>query len=266
MKPTQQQLIFFSPTGTTQSILSAIAEGTGIERTVPLNLTLPAGGSAETAVSHQELAIIGAPVYGGRIPLKAIERLQAIRGEKTPAVIAVVYGNRAFEDALLELRDLAIAAGFIPVAAAAFIGEHSFATDNVPIAANRPDAADLEAARRLGRAVADKLSRLASPDAGTPLPVPGNSPYKQRSVRTGISPETNADTCTRCGTCEAVCPTNAVVAGETVETETEKCIICCACVKNCPSGARTLKNDDIRKIREWLQANFSTRKDPEIFV
>ena len=42
---------------------------------------------------------------------------------QTPAVLVVVYGNRAYDDALLELSDIATGAGFVPLAAGAFVGE-----------------------------------------------------------------------------------------------------------------------------------------------
>ena len=49
------------------------------------------------------LSIIGVPVYGGRVPVEAISRLQRLKANNTPAVIVVVYGNRDYNDAILEL-------------------------------------------------------------------------------------------------------------------------------------------------------------------
>ncbi len=90
--------------------------------------------------------VIGAPVYVRRLPLNAVKRFKRLWANDTKAFVVVVYGNRNYEDALLELVDLSQELGFIPIAAAAFIGEHSFITRELPIAAGRPDEDDLEKA------------------------------------------------------------------------------------------------------------------------
>ncbi|MFH2129867.1 MAG: 4Fe-4S binding protein [bacterium] len=266
MELSTQKLVYFSPTQTTRKVLDAIAEGTGIPRTDQLDLTRPDAGKNGTTVFNHELAIIGAPVYAGRIALDAVNRLQQVRGSQTPAILVVVYGNREFEDALVELRDIATSAGFVPLAAAAFVGEHSFATPAMPIAIHRPDPQDLAVARDFGRTIRAKLDRLPTPGPASPLEVPGNIPYKERTVRTGISPITREEPCTLCGTCADVCPTAAISVGEIVETDKERCILCCACIKNCPSEARFMADPGMLKVADWLYTNFSARKEPRLFT
>ena len=78
------------------------------------------------------MTILSAPVYAGRLPIEAVRRLRRIKAGEAPAVVVVVYGNRAYEDALLELQDLAGEQGFRPIAAGAFIGEHSYSTTGSP--------------------------------------------------------------------------------------------------------------------------------------
>ena len=265
MQLSSQKLIYFSPTQTTQKVLGAIAEGTGITQTDHLNLTPPAATTDGITEINHELAIIGVPVYGGRVPLDAVKRLEQIKGHQSPAIIIVVYGNREFEDALLELRDITTAAGFIPVAAGAFIGEHSFASETMPVANGRPDADDLEKARKFGLMIREKLDQMQTLNSGTPLQVPGNTPYKERTTRSGISPVSKEALCTLCGTCADVCPTAAITVGEVIETDKKSCIICCACVKNCPSGARVMEDPAIQKVTDWLHTNFSQYKNPELF-
>ena len=134
MESKQINLIYFSATGTTRKVLESIAEGFGATQVEHINLTLP-GSIQQTPPSFKnELAIIGAPVYGGRLPVDAIDRLKRLKANDTPTVLIVVYGNREFDDALLELKNLSIELGFQPIAAAAFIGEHSFASEDIPIA------------------------------------------------------------------------------------------------------------------------------------
>jgi hypothetical protein len=78
---------------------------------------------AAESVSAPLLAVV--PVYGGRVPEVALERLRALKGNGGPAIAVVVYGNRAYEDALLELHTELTANGYKVIAAAAFIAEHS---------------------------------------------------------------------------------------------------------------------------------------------
>ncbi len=107
------------------------------------------------------LAVIAIPVYGGHLPPLAAERLRGLQGYDTPAVAVVVYGNRAYENALTELAALAGAAGLNVIAAATFVGEHSYSSDRWPIAAGRPDADDLALAAEFGGRVAGKLQDTA---------------------------------------------------------------------------------------------------------
>ncbi len=150
MEINQVKLIYFSPTGTTQTVLESIAQGIAVEDVEHINLTLPEGAQQTIPPFLDELVIVGAPVYGGRLPVDAIERLKQLKGSNTPAVLIVLYGNLEFEDTLMELKNLALELGFNPIAAGAFIGEHSFATEDVPIANGRPDSLDGQKAIEFG--------------------------------------------------------------------------------------------------------------------
>ncbi|MBM9616663.1 4Fe-4S binding protein [Desulfobulbus rhabdoformis] len=259
------RLITFSPTGTTGKIIKSIAEGIAAPQIEHMNLTLPQPEPQESGFSSDELALIGAPVYGGRLPLDAIKRFQQLQAKKTPALLVVVYGNRAFEDALLELKELALSLGFLPIAGAAFIGEHSFATREVPIANGRPDEQDTQQAIHLGRKVREKINALQSWEEVKDLPLPGNHPYKERHAL-NLAPVTKESACTLCGTCATLCPTGAISIEETaVSTKTEACILCCACIKGCPEQARIWETSTVPDIANKLNANCSERKEPEFF-
>ena len=262
----QIKLIYFSATGTTRSVLEGVANGIAVELLEHINLTLPDGVQETIVPLSDELAIIGAPVYGGRLPVDAIDRFQQLRASNTLAVIIVVYGNREFEDALIELKNLAIELGFIPVAGGAFIGEHSFASKNLPIANGRPDSQDVQLAMAFGAKVREKITALPSPDAQTELEVPGRYPYEAEGARSmAVSPVTNEDTCTVCGTCASVCPKAAISINGSVDTDVELCIRCCACIKNCPAEARGMEDSMWKTIAGWLNENCSARKEPQIF-
>jgi hypothetical protein len=89
----------------------------------------------------------------------------------------VVYGNRDYEDALIELHDISITQGFVPVAAGAFIAEHSYSTTKRPIAHGRPDPDDLDRAQEFGKKVREKLKGLRFLDDIGKIKIPGNIPY-----------------------------------------------------------------------------------------
>ncbi len=95
------QLITFSPTCTSKQVGEAIVHGTGISSVSKVDLTLEAAGKRE--VPSHVLAIITVPVYGGHVAPLALERMRELHTDGAPAVVVVVYGNRAYEKALVEL-------------------------------------------------------------------------------------------------------------------------------------------------------------------
>lgn len=259
------KLAYYSPTGTTRKILAAIAEGIGAANVEHIDLTLP---EAETRPLDGDLVILGLPVYEGRAAKTALERLAALQAADTPAVLVALYGNRDFEDALIELNDRSREWGFLPVAAGAFIGEHSFARDDRPMANGRPDAADLSAAKDFGAKINAKLGHLETLSEASMVEPAGNRPYidRDRSPLADRAATTNADDCVLCGTCQSVCPVGAVKVDDTVETDNMACTLCNACVKNCPTGARVVDDPMINKIVAWVSKNTQERREPVTFI
>lgn len=202
------------------------------------------------------LAVITVPVYGGHVAPLALERMKDLRADGTPAVIVVVYGNRAYEKALTELDAFVSGLGFKVIAGGTFVGEHSYSSDRYPIAAGRPDDDDLKFAEEFGAKVRIKLANAADAEHLYGVDVQKIQRPKQpffplfrflRRViklrKSGVlmprTPQVDENLCTHCGLCVKRCPAGAIVKGEECATNAEKCIRCCACVKGCPQKART---------------------------
>lgn len=259
-------LIYYSPTGTTQKVVKEIGRNLGIKKTSEYNIS-KTQTTFEPEISNSSLTIIGLPVYGGRLPIYAIDILKKFHSNHSPAVIVVVYGNRAFEDSLLELNEMVSNCGFNVIAAAAFIGEHSYSSTDKPIAPGRPDKLDLLKCSNFSQMIQDKLNSLKQGNKISEIDIPGNYPYKQRSqLPENIYPETDIAKCDNCGICVDVCPTNAISINPTISTNGALCTWCCACVKACPNEARIFDNPTVNALREKLFSNCSERKEPEFFM
>jgi len=254
-------LIWFSPTQTTRKIVEAIAAGIGGNEQRHYDLTRRQGGlDLELEVG---LAIFGFPVYAGRVPEVFLERIERLSAAGVPAVLVALYGNREYEDALVELRDVVAGKGFSVVAAGTFIGEHSYSTDAQPVAPGRPDAADLEAAREFGGAIGEQWRAGFSK---SPPRIPGNWPYRERAPLGGIAPETDRERCTLCGACAEVCPTFVITVANQVSTQAQGCVMCCACVRRCPEDARAMDHPMVAERRRLLLEHCGWRKEPEMFL
>lgn len=167
-----------------------------------------------------------------------------------------MYGNRHYDDALLEAVDLFVANGFSVPAAAAFVAEHSM---TAKIGAGRPDAQDMAAIADFARNAASVISRGKSAIAA----VPGNRPYKALPPAADIRPQT-LDSCTQCGLCVSVCPVRVIDADNAAQVA-QGCLRCCACVKICPEQAKYFDNPHVDKIVAMLEGNCRERREPEVF-
>lgn len=252
--------MYFSPTRTTKTITAAIAEilsqETGKAGT-STDLTRPCGRGGEFSYGSDDVLLLGFPVYGGRIPRVLEETLSKLKGDGTAAVIVAVYGNRDYDDALVEAEDILKAAGFTVTAAGAFIGEHSFSKK---LGACRPDKADLDAAAGFALQVAGKLAsgnlRVAA--------IKGARPYKERMPSLPFLPKTS-EGCTGCMVCAESCPAGAI-SGLDPKTVAAGCIQCNHCVKVCPASAKYFDDEPLMKIIAKLEGNFMARKEPELFL
>lgn len=230
----------------------------------------------ERLLSSTDLALFAVPVYGGKVAPTALQRLEHVRGENTPAILLVTYGNRNFEQVFVQFSDFVRQRGFRPIAAAALIGEHSYSNKQYPIAVGRPDAADLASAEAFGRQVATKLQssdeqnwdidpgkdmpQLETPEASLQAFRAFIQEYTmmQQANPVKVFPAAKPDACSHCGTCIDLCPTQAIAPGREETTDATRCIRCCACVKGCPSGVRTFDSPFAPPLAE----NFQMRREP----
>jgi ferredoxin/flavodoxin len=266
MRADHVQLMYFSPTATTKQVVEYIAEGMSPEKVQHVDLTLPEAETSRSVNGQSELAVLGVPVYAGRVPLLAAERLRGIHAQGMPAVVVVVYGNRAYEGALVELKDISSSCGFVPVAGGVFIGEHSFATQDRPIANGRPDDADAVEARLFGEKIRNLLASVSSVQDLHPLQVPGEIPDKERPEKKEVAPVVDPETCILCGTCAQICPSGAISIKDEVQADPTECILCHACVKNCPTGAIKFQAPPLLELADKLSRECQIRQEPEIYL
>lgn len=262
--------VYFSPTKTTKTICTTIARELAHTLDVPWDersFTLPAERQEPLTFTPDTLVIFGVPVYAGRVPNFLLRYVQQTQGNGAMGIPIVMFGNRAYDDALIELRDI-METGFIhTVAAAAFVGEHSFSRT---LGKGRPDALDLNKARAFARAAASSIEnhRYTSPVA-----VRGNTPYRPYMVPqkkdgkhqtiSKVFPKVS-DACTNCGYCASICPLGAIAPDN--HSYTHFCVKCCACVKSCPAGARYIDDETYLFHKQQLEEQFSRRAEPETFL
>ena len=257
---------YFSPTGTTKKVAKEISYGFGLNSVEIIDVTRPETRKTPLQTSENELLIIAVPVYMGRIPSLLSEWLQTISAQKTPVVCVVVYGNRAYENALLELKNVMIKQGGKPIACAAYIGEHSFSSSGRPTAEGRPDASDLYHAALFGHQIKKKLFSASSVDHIPDVNIPGEYPYGGITELWNVDFIAVSNECIQCGICVEGCPVGAIDSENSALIDTEKCITCCACIKNCPQKARTMKNGPVKDAAIRLTQLYCEPKEPVFFI
>lgn len=248
--------ICFSPTGGTKKAADSLTR-TLAEQVISVDLTDSRADFDKIALTPDDLAVISVPSYGGRVPAPAVERLSALHGNGARAVLICVYGNRAYEDTLVELQDTTEQAGFRTIAAASAIAEHSIVHQ---FAAGRPDAQDAQQLTDFAKQIGEKIA--AGDDTKPSLP--GNRPYKKASG-IGLIPKPTKD-CVGCGVCAAKCPMQAIDTQHPRKVDHKACISCMRCISVCPHAARKVNRVLLSAAGLALKKVCSERKACELFL
>lgn len=253
-------LVYFSATYTTRKVVRAIATEFGGDA-VEYDITQSAP-ETDIQLGKEELVIFGMPVYAGRIPAGMPEVLLKFKGNCTPVVAICVYGNRDYDDALLELKDIIEANGFKVVSAGAFVAQHSI----FPLVGQtRPDEKDMAMIREFGKQTAQLIADAVQiADLGE-VTVKGNHPYKIPG-KVPLHPS-GSRKCNKCGTCVKLCPTQAIPADHPRRTDGKLCISCGRCIMVCPQKARHF-GGLLYKIagRKFIKTYGGVRREPETFI
>ena len=263
---------YFSATDTTKKVVTGIAGELSRLTGAPLKIhdfTLPSVRKESLSFSSGDLVVFGTPVYAGRVPNLLIKFVASVQGRGAAAVPVVCYGNRNYDDALVELRNTLEAGGFRTAAAGAFSCQHAFSETQ---AAGRPDVSDLTIAKGFAWQIWKKL--LAGEPA-SPVAVPGSDPvgpYYTPRDRYGnpinilkVKPKTG-EACTHCGLCARQCPLGSIDP-EDESLLTGPCMKCNRCVKHCPVKAKYFDDPNYLYHKTELEEQFSfPRREPELFL
>jgi len=264
---------YFSATDTTRKIITGIADRLAADLSSKevknIDFTLPDARKEPVSFTEDDLAVVGLPVYAGRVPNVLLKYLNAIRGNGALAIAVVVYGNRHYDDALIELRDILELKGMKVIAGGAFIGEHSFSKI---LGMNRPDQQDMSVVTEFARQIYQKVAKQNVLES---VFVPGNKPYQayyQPKDKDGnpvyiqkVTPKTKSD-CINCKLCVSLCPMGSIDADD-VSIIKGICIKCCACIKQCPVQAKYFDDANYLWHKNELEVAFtSPRREPELFL
>jgi len=252
------KVVYFSPTGGVEKVTKRLAEG--LEGKKEYHNLMEKRIEKKLVIHDEETLVLAMPVFSGRIPEYCEGSIRHIHANGRPAIIVAVYGNRAFDDALVEMEDMLTEQGFDVVAAGAFIAQHSLFPE---IAVGRPDEQDIKTIDGFAKACEKKLAKYKHEKFAAPE-IPGTRPYRERSKKVNVP--TTTMKCNKCRTCVQICPVHAIGNDHPKKIDEKKCIGCAACVAACPTGARCYSGAGYKLTKSSITSAAKGRRNPEIFI
>ncbi len=248
--------IIFSPTGGTAKVAGILSD-TLCKDSKIIDLMSAPSNYEHYAIGEDDICIIAMPVFSGRVPAIAIERMKALTVGGAKAVIVAVYGNRAIDDALVEMLDEAKACGFKVIAAVKAVAEHSIMRQYGALRPDTDDAKDLQA---FAKSIQEKIYCRETPEPS----VPGNRPYKTPTALP-MHPKRNKE-CNQCALCEKQCPVGAIDLSHRNAVNNALCITCMHCVSICPRKAVSLNSLMVKTAAFAMRKAFVKRKTNELYL
>ena len=246
--------VVFSATGNTASVVRVICEAWGSQEAF-FDLSSPQ--LKPKTFSPDDCVLIACPVYGGRIPTIVQKRLNLLQFNGARVMTVVTYGNRAYEDARLELNDIVTQQGGTVFASAAIVASHSIVSR---LAAGRPNALDKQNIAAFVRFAKQKLQR----GDDNVVSVPGKRPYRSWS-KPPVAPVLIGQ-CVHCGLCVRQCPVQAIDPRDPSNTDPNVCIMCMRCIRICTQGAKALPAPVQQATEAMLSKYMDVIRENEYFI
>lgn len=246
--------IYFSPSNTTRQVVETVSDNFDLDKQTCDLLNF----NSSKELSHDDVAVVGMPVFAGRIPKTARQRLEKIKGNNTPAIAIANYGNAQVGDALLELVDMLNENEFNVIAAASTVSHHSIFDGVAP---GRPDSSDIEKINEFARKCSEKLKSQESLKSQ----IPGNKPYTDYKTLPFLI-DCDETLCSFCCDCVSLCPEKAIPDDDPVSTDLNLCSRCTACISICPENAREFTGDAFQAKKPEFESANSERKEPEFYL
>lgn len=248
--------LYFSPTGGTKKVMDILTQV--LKPSAQIDISISDFDYGTLRFEEDDVCFIAVPAFGGRVPAISLEHLKQMQVNGAMAIIVVVFGNRAYDDTLLELKNEAQAIGFTVAAGIAAVAQHSIFSR---FGQGRPDTRDENDLLRFAHEISEYIKNGGNI---TEVNVLGNMPYK---VYSGVPLKPKADeSCTKCGICAEKCPVKAIDSNDPSATDDTKCIACMRCIAICPINSRTLDQMAVSAVAQRIEEACGSRKDNELFM